>query len=167
MTSLWRHLWPNYDTLDFKILTQCVKMLGERVLQVWRWYLQRFRRYRKKTRGGARNSPPPSGARVKASTAKLAFLPASSHTPLYVFTCSCKSTRLITCNSFDEVNWLIKKLAQMTGQTHKWETPSRISQVPENQDGGVTLMAYMASLRHLGFASHLRERHPLLRHISE
>ena len=34
-------------------------MLGERVLQVWRWYLQRFRRYRKKTRGGARNSPPP------------------------------------------------------------------------------------------------------------
>ena len=64
MTSLWRHLWPNYDTLDFKILTQCVKMLGERVLQVWRWYLHRFRRYRKKTRGGARNSPPPSGARV-------------------------------------------------------------------------------------------------------
>ena len=64
MTSLWRHLWPNYDTLDFKILTQCVKMLGERVLQVWRWYLQWFRRYRKKTRGGARNSPPPSGARV-------------------------------------------------------------------------------------------------------
>ena len=63
MTSLWRHLWLNYDTLDFKILTQCVKMLGERVLQVWRWYLQRFRRYRKKTRGGARNSPP-SGVRV-------------------------------------------------------------------------------------------------------
>ena len=23
-----RHLWPNYDTLDFKILTQCVKLLG-------------------------------------------------------------------------------------------------------------------------------------------
>ena len=61
MTSLWRHLWPNYDTLGFKILTQCVKMLGERVLQVWRWYLHRFRRYRKKTRGGARNSPPPVG----------------------------------------------------------------------------------------------------------
>ena len=36
-------------------------MLVERVLQVWRWYLQRFRRYRKKTRGGARNSPPPVG----------------------------------------------------------------------------------------------------------
>ena len=66
MTSLWRHLWPNYDTLDFKILTQCVKMLGERILKVWRRYLHRFRRYRKKTRGGgARNSPPPSGARVK------------------------------------------------------------------------------------------------------
>ena len=65
MTSLWRHLWPNYDTLDFKILTQCVKMLGERVLQVWRWYLQRFRRYRKKTRGGARNSPPPVGRGLK------------------------------------------------------------------------------------------------------
>ena len=65
MTPLWRHLWPNYDILDFKILTQCVKMLGERVLQVWRWYLHRFRRYRKKMRGGARNSPPPSGARVK------------------------------------------------------------------------------------------------------
>ena len=28
-----RHLWPDYDTLDFKILTQCVKLLGERVLQ--------------------------------------------------------------------------------------------------------------------------------------
>ena len=65
MTSLWRHLWPNYDTLDFKILTQCVKMLGERVLQVWRWYLQRFRRYRKKTRGGGARNSPPSGARVK------------------------------------------------------------------------------------------------------
>ena len=64
MTSLWRHLWPNYNTLDFKILTQCVKLLGERVLQVWWWYLHWFRRYRKKTRGGARNSPP-SGARVK------------------------------------------------------------------------------------------------------
>ena len=63
MTSLWRHLWTNYDTLDFKILTQCVKMLGERVLQVWRWYLHRFRIYRKKTRGAAWNSPP-SGARV-------------------------------------------------------------------------------------------------------
>ena len=68
MTSLWRHLWLNYDTLDFKISTQCVKMLGERVLQVWRWYLHRFRRYRKKTRGGARNSPPPSGARVKVGS---------------------------------------------------------------------------------------------------
>ena len=55
------------------------------------------------------------------------FLPASSHTSLHVFTCSFKSTRLITCNSFDEVNWLIKKLTQMTGQTHKWESPSRIS----------------------------------------
>ena len=61
MTSLWRHLWPNYDTLDFKILTQCVKMLGERVLQVWRWYLHRFRRYRKKTRGGLEIAPPPVG----------------------------------------------------------------------------------------------------------
>ena len=38
-------------------------MLGERVLQVWRWYLQRFRRYRKKTRGGLEIAPP-SGARV-------------------------------------------------------------------------------------------------------
>ena len=67
MTSLWRHLWPNYNTLDFKILTQCVKLLGERVLQVWWWYLHWFRRYRKKTRGGgARNSPPPSGARVRS-----------------------------------------------------------------------------------------------------
>ena len=67
MTSLWRHLWPNYDTLDFKILTQRVKMLGERVLQVWRWYLHRFRRYRKKTRGGGARNSPPSGARVKAA----------------------------------------------------------------------------------------------------
>ena len=69
MTSLWRHLWPNYDTLDFKILTQCVKMLGERVLQVWRWYLQGFRRYRKKTRGGLEIAPPPppSGARVNTA----------------------------------------------------------------------------------------------------
>ena len=66
MTSLWRHLWPNHDTLNFKILTQYVKMLGERVLQVWRWYLHRFRRYRKKTRGGLEIAPPPpSGARVK------------------------------------------------------------------------------------------------------
>ena len=24
----WRHLRPNYDTLDFKILTQCVELLG-------------------------------------------------------------------------------------------------------------------------------------------
>ena len=39
-------------------------MLGDMVLQVWWWYLHWFRRYRKKTRG-ARNSPPPSGARVK------------------------------------------------------------------------------------------------------
>ena len=58
MTSLWRHLWPNYDTLDFKILTQCVEMLGERVLQVWWWYLHWFRRYRKKTRGGLEIAPP-------------------------------------------------------------------------------------------------------------
>ena len=36
-------------------------MLGERVLQVWRWYLQRFRRYRKKTRGGLEIAPPPVG----------------------------------------------------------------------------------------------------------
>ena len=37
-------------------------MLGERVLQVWRWYLQRFRRYRKKTRGGGLEiAPPPVG----------------------------------------------------------------------------------------------------------
>ena len=34
-------------------------MLGERVLQVWRWYLHRFRRYRKKTRGGLEIAPPP------------------------------------------------------------------------------------------------------------
>ena len=27
MTSLWRHFWPTYDTLDFKILIQCVKFL--------------------------------------------------------------------------------------------------------------------------------------------
>ena len=39
-------------------------MLGERVLQVWRWYLRRFRRYRKKTRGGGLEIAPPSGARV-------------------------------------------------------------------------------------------------------
>ena len=58
MTSLWRHLWPNYDTLDFNILTQCVKLLGQRVLQVWWWYLLWLRRYRKKTRGwGTQNSP--------------------------------------------------------------------------------------------------------------
>ena len=65
MTSLWRHLWPNYDTMNFKILTQCVKMLGERVLQVWRWYLHRFRRYRKKTRGGLEIAPPPVGRGLK------------------------------------------------------------------------------------------------------
>ena len=59
MTSLWRHLWPNYNTLDFKILTQGVKLLGERVLQVWWWYLHWFRRYRKKTRGGLEIAPPP------------------------------------------------------------------------------------------------------------
>ena len=58
MTSLWRHLWPNYDTLDFKILTQGVKLLGERVLQVWWWCLHWFRRYRKKTRGGLEIAPP-------------------------------------------------------------------------------------------------------------
>ena len=33
-------------------------MLEKRVLQVWRWYLQRFRRYRKKTRGGLEIAPP-------------------------------------------------------------------------------------------------------------
>ena len=60
---------------------------------------------------------------LKASTADFAFLLAFSHTPLHVFTCSCESTRLITCNSFYEVNWLIKKLAQMTGQILKWESP--------------------------------------------
>ena len=57
MTSVWRHLWPKCDTLDFKILTQFIKWLGERVLQVWWLYLHWFRRYRKKTRG-ARNCPP-------------------------------------------------------------------------------------------------------------
>ena len=31
-----RHIRRFTGTLDFKILTQCVKMLGERVLQVWR-----------------------------------------------------------------------------------------------------------------------------------
>ena len=36
-------------------------MLGERVLQVWRWYLHGFRRYRKKTRGGLEIAPPPVG----------------------------------------------------------------------------------------------------------
>ena len=73
MTSLWRHLWPNYYTLDFKILTQCVKMLGERVLQVWRWYLHRFRRYRKKTRGGGLEIAPPSGARVNTRPLVISF----------------------------------------------------------------------------------------------
>ena len=52
MTSLWRHFWSNYDTLDLKILTQCVKLLGERVRQVWWWYLHWFRRYGKKMRRG-------------------------------------------------------------------------------------------------------------------
>ena len=33
-------------------------MLGERVLQVWWWYLHWFRRYRKKTRGGLEIAPP-------------------------------------------------------------------------------------------------------------
>ena len=42
-------------------------MLGERVLQVWRWYLQQFRRYRKKTRGGLEIAPP-SGARDNTHT---------------------------------------------------------------------------------------------------
>ena len=55
LTSLVTKLY----TLDFKILRQCVKLLGERVLQVWWWNLHLFRRYRKKTRVGARNSPPP------------------------------------------------------------------------------------------------------------
>ena len=74
MTSLWRHLWPNYDILDFKILTQCVKMLGERVLQVWRWYLQRFRRYRKKTRGGGLEiAPPPVGRGIFAAMVLIGF----------------------------------------------------------------------------------------------
>ena len=68
--SLWRHLWPNYNTLDFNILTQCVKLLGERVLQVWWWYLHWFRRYRKKTRGGLEIAPP-SGARVKNESARF------------------------------------------------------------------------------------------------
>ena len=39
-------------------------MLGKRILQVWWWYLQWFRRYRKKTRGGLEIALP-SGARVK------------------------------------------------------------------------------------------------------
>ena len=103
----------------------------------------------------------------KASTAKLAFLPASSHTPPQVFTCRCKKMRaFITCNSLDEVNWLIKKLPQMTGQTHKWESPSKISQwhpLSGDQGGegdfdGLTWQAWGIS----GFASHLRARHPLL-----
>ena len=71
MTSLWRDLWPNYNTLDFKILTQCVKLLGERVLQVWWWYLHWFRRYRKKTRGGGLEIAPPSGARVNTRDFKM------------------------------------------------------------------------------------------------
>ena len=50
--------------MDFKTLTQCVKLLGERVLQVGWWYLHWFRRYRKKTRGGLEIAPPPSGALV-------------------------------------------------------------------------------------------------------
>ena len=61
MMSLWRHLWSNYATLDFKILTQCVKSVRERVLQVSWLYLHWFRRYRKKTRGGLKKSPPQVG----------------------------------------------------------------------------------------------------------
>ena len=67
MTSFWRHLWPNYNTLQFKIFTQCVKLLGERVQQVWWRYLHWFRRNRKKTRGGARNSPPPPPSEVRVN----------------------------------------------------------------------------------------------------
>ena len=58
-----------------KILTQCVKVLGETVMQVWWWYLHWFRRYRKKTRGGSEiaSPPPSSGARVNSTWATYAF----------------------------------------------------------------------------------------------
>ena len=65
MTSLRRHLWPNYDTLDFKILTQCVKMLGERVLQACGDTCSGIEDIARKGEGGLEIEPPPSGARVK------------------------------------------------------------------------------------------------------
>ena len=46
-------------------------MLGERVLQVWRWYLHRFKRYRKKTRGGLEIAPPPVGRGLSLETSKF------------------------------------------------------------------------------------------------
>ena len=42
-------------------------MLGERVPQVWWWYLHWFRRYRKKTRGGLEIAPPPVGRGLGAA----------------------------------------------------------------------------------------------------
>ena len=54
LTSFVAELW--YSGL--KILTQCVKLLEERVLQVWCWYLLLFRRYRKKTRGALEIASP-------------------------------------------------------------------------------------------------------------
>ena len=94
---------------------------------------------------------------LKASTA-------NQYTSLHVFTCSFKSTRLITCNSFDEVNWLIKKLRWPDKLISGSRRPRSLNDIPclETRVARVTLMAYMASLRELGFASHLRERHPLL-----
>ena len=93
MTSLWRHLWPNDDTLDFEIL-QCVKMLGERVLQVWRWHLHRFRRYRKKTRGGLEIAPPPPvGRGLTRAWPEGAFDAPRSR----IFAIAQKRTALSTC----------------------------------------------------------------------
>ena len=64
----------------------------------------------------------------KDSTAKLAFLPVFSRTRLCVFICYSGSTRLITCSSFNEVNQLIKKLAEenVIRQIQKWVSLSEV-----------------------------------------
>ena len=166
MTSLWRHLWPNYNTLDFQILTQCVKLLGERVLQVWWWYLHWFRRYRKKTRGGARNSPPQwgrglrkiatSGKRRSIGRGKFYkkysdhFLNRSNYQKLMA-----KKVR----RPDDVIMWpqMTLQREMMQQRAYAWYPRRAVASFPVERSSEVTLWRHQVAVRFLPITSDINE----------
>ena len=60
--SLWRHLWPAYQSWQIFLLSGCAKFMAWRLLEIWRWSLCNFGIYRGKTRGvgvGQKITAPP------------------------------------------------------------------------------------------------------------